>query len=131
MGHHRRRRSIQERRDRDRWYEAREQEREADGYDSDSSPEPEPVEDNPFIRMRLLLNRATAAKDPHGKIIIIAELLQLFLSKQYIMYSSGEDAYKKFAAMVQAKCAEFAAHPVAQNNPDFQQLAQHVIAAYR
>ncbi len=80
--------------------------------------------------MRQLLNLAIVAKDPNCKIIIISELLQLFLSKQYIMYSSGEDAYKKFAVMVQTKCAEFAAHPLTQNKPDFQQLVQQVITAY-
>ena len=132
MGRNRRSRSSEERRNRDRWYEARENEREAEGYDSDSSYESEPEPENPFVRMHRLLDLIAAAKDPNVRINIITELLHMFLSNQEIMIRGcSEGAYKRFTGVVQAKCAEFAAHPATIGRQGFQDLLRQVATAYR
>jgi hypothetical protein len=128
MVHHRRSRSSEESRARDRWYEAREQEREAHGYDPE---EPEPIPEDPFVRIRQLINLATATKDSNVRINIISELMHLFISTQDRIRSSSESVYKKFTGVVQAKCAEFAAHPDAIENQGFQDLLKQVATAYR
>jgi hypothetical protein len=137
MVHHRRSRSSQERRERDRWYEEyHNRDRDSDS-ESESEPEPESLpdpalkNDKPLTYIRQLLDQIIASKDLNHRINLITELLHLFLAKKEAMYSSGEDAYKRFAAIVQTKCMEFAAHPDAIGNQVFQDLLKQVAAAYR
>ena len=131
-------RSREDARMRDRWYEARENEREWAGYNSDESesepeslPAPEQKPENPSGRIIQLLDKIQTTQGSIARINIISELMHVFISSQEYMRSSGENAYKRFTVVVQAKCAEFAAHPDAQGNQGFQDLLKQVANLYR
>ena len=129
-------RSREDARMRDRWYEAREQEREWAGYNSDESesePEslPAPKPENPSGRIIQLLDKISATQGSIARINIISELMHVFISSQGYIRSFSENVYKRYTGLVQAKCAEFAAHPDAQGNQGFQDLLKQVAAIYR